>query len=164
MGAAQPEPGDLDAPEEAFSLDAALAAEEELEGTEFMNPQQLRNASVRIGEGTDEALDIRLSLEGDAVNVDFRTDNAEVRAGLQHNAGTSLNDLMQRGGVQLGGVSIGGQSQQPGGQSGNPESDTPRVGGASLRKPLAEGQGGEAGGRPPAARRGDGGPALDVFA
>jgi len=167
-GAALPEPGEVDAPEEAFSLDAALAAEEELEGTEFLTPQQLRHASVRVGEGTDEAIDIRLSMEGDAVNVAFRTDNAEVRAGLQHNAGAALSELMQRGGVQLGGVSVGAQSQQSHGQTGNPESTPARVGGSTGRNPsgqrMAGAQSADGSPRAPLARRSDGGPALDVFA
>ncbi|AOW12219.1 hypothetical protein LPB72_14725 [Hydrogenophaga crassostreae] len=167
-GAAVPETGDLDAPDEPFSLDAALAAEEEPEGTEFMTPQQLRHASVRIGEGTDEAIDIRLSMEGDAVNVAFRTDNAEVRAGLQHNAGVSLSELMQRGGIQLGGVSVGAQSQESRGQTGNPESSPTRVGASTGRNPsgqrTAGAQGTDSSPKAPVARRSDGGPALDVFA
>ena len=167
-GTAPPEAADAEAPEEAFSLDAALAAEEELDGTAFLSPNQLRQANVRVGEGTDEAIDIRLSLEGEAVNVEFRTDNAEVRAGLQHNAGASLSDLMQRGGIQLGGVSVGGQSPQSRGQSGQGESAPPRVGPAGGRsQPRArvdETAGPQTRAHMPAARRSDGGPALDIFA
>ena len=159
---------DPEATEEAFSLDAALASEEELDGQAFLSPNQLRHANVRVGQGTDEAIDIRLSLEGDAVNVDFRTDNAEVRAGLQSNAGETLSDLMQRGGVQLGGVSVGAQSQQPGGQPGSPNGAPSRVGAsngrgaASVNAPHTPGD--ELRPRNPVARRSDGGPALDLFA
>ena len=167
-GSSLPEATDAEAPEEVFSLDAALSAEEELDGTAFLSPNQLRHASVRVGEGTDEAIDIRLSLEGDAVNVDFRTDNAEVRAGLQHHAGASLSDLMQRGGIQLGGVSVGAQSQQQRGQSGQADSAPSRVGASSGRSiPGTRGDettGPETRPRAPAARRSDGGPGLDIFA
>ena len=168
-GTSLPETVDTETPEEAFSLDAALSAEEELDGTTFLSPNQLRHANVRVGEGTDEAIDIRLSLEGDAVNVDFRTDNAEVRAGLQHNAGASLSELMQRGGVQLGGVSVGTQSQQSQGQSGQADSAPPRVGASSGRN-LSGTRGDEDTARmenrprAAAARRSDGGPGLDIFA
>jgi flagellar hook-length control protein FliK len=159
---------ELDAPEEAFSLDAALEAEEELDGNAFLSPNQLRHASVRVGEGTDEAIDIRLSLEGDAVNVDFRTDNAEVRAGLQHNAGGTLSDLMQRGGVQLGGVSVGAQSQQSGGQSGSSGGAPARVGASSGRHASSANTTHAPGDmlrpRNPASLRSDGGPSLDLFA
>lgn len=168
-GISLPETVDTETPEEAFSLDAALSAEEELDGTTFLSPNQLRHANVRVGEGTDEAIDIRLSLEGEAVNVDFRTDNAEVRAGLQHNAGATLSELMQRGGVQLGGVSVGAQSQQPQGQSGQADSAAPRVGASSGRH-LSGTRGDEDTAslenrpRAAAARRSDGGPGLDIFA
>ncbi|HEY9095743.1 MAG TPA: flagellar hook-length control protein FliK, partial [Hydrogenophaga sp.] len=167
-GANTPEASDLEAPEEAFSLDAALASEEELDGNAFLSPQQLRHANVRVGEGTDEAIDIRLSLEGDAVNVDFRTDNAEVRAGLQHNAGGALSDLMQRGGVQLGGVSVGAQSQQSGNQSGSNQGAPSRVGATTGRSATSAGTTNALGDglrpRNPATHRSDGGPALDLFA
>ncbi|MEZ5704100.1 MAG: flagellar hook-length control protein FliK [Burkholderiaceae bacterium] len=159
---------DPEAAEEAFSLDAALASEEELDGQAFLSPNQLRHANVRVGEGTDEAIDIRLSLEGDAVNVDFRTDNADVRAGLQSNAGDALSDLMQRGGVQLGGVSVGAQSQQPGGQPGNPSGAPTRVGAANGRSATSANAthtpGDELRPRNPTTRRSDGGPSLDLFA
>ena len=167
-GNSLPEALDAEAPEEVFSLDEALSAEEELDGTAFLSPNQLRHANVRVGEGTDEAIDIRLSLEGDAVNVDFRTDNAEVRAGLQHNAGASLSDLMQRGGIQLGGVSVGAQSQQSRGQSGQADSAPTRVGASSGRSlPGTRGDdtpGLETRSRTPASRRSDGGTGLDIFA
>lgn len=167
-GAMAPEAAEADAPDDAFSLDAALAPSEDPEGAEFMNPHQLRHASVRVGEGTDEAIDIRLSLEGDAVHVDFRTDNAEVRAGLQHNAGGSLSDLMQRGGIQLGGVSVGAQSHSSREQAGQGQSGTRQIGGSGARGPsgarVGGGQDADMRPRAPLARRADGGPSLDVFA
>jgi flagellar hook-length control protein FliK len=167
-GNSLPEAMDAEAPEEVFSLDEALSTEEALDSTAFLSPNQLRHANVRVGEGTDEAIDIRLSLEGDAVNVDFRTDNAEVRAGLQHNAGASLSDLMQRGGIQLGGVSVGAQSQQSRGQSGHADSAPSRVGASSGRS-LSGTRGDDTPGletrpRAPASPRSDGGPGLDIFA
>lgn len=158
---------DSDAPDQAFSLEAELSPEEELDPNAFLSPDRLRHASVRVGEGTAEAIDIRLSLEGDEVNVNFRTDNAEVRAGLQSQAGGSLSELMQRSGLQLGGVSVGSQSQQSAGQSGqsgqssdgsHPQGRNPATNGGDRRQETS----GSA--RAPIARRADGGPALDVFA
>jgi flagellar hook-length control protein FliK len=169
-GTSTSEAYDLDAPDQAFSLEAELSPEEELDPNAFLSPDQLRYANVRVGGGTEEAIDIRLSLEGDAVNVNFRTDNAEVRAGLQHNAGGPLSDLMQRSGLQLGGVSVGAQSQQPSGQSGQSghpsgqsnSSGSPgrsNISGSSDRSQAPSGLE-----RAPVTRRADGGPALDVFA
>ncbi|MBS3998574.1 MAG: flagellar hook-length control protein FliK, partial [Hydrogenophaga sp.] len=62
----------------------------------------------------DEAIDIRLSLAGQAVQVDFLTDSAEVRTSLQQHAGEALAHLLQRSGMQLGGVSVGAQGQGSG--------------------------------------------------
>jgi flagellar hook-length control protein FliK len=164
------EANELEAPSEAFSLDAALSPDEELDPNDFLSLGQLRHANVRVGEGTDEAIDIRLSLAGDAVNVSFLTDNADVRAGLQQNAGGSLSDLMQRSGLQLNGVSVGGQSQQPSGQSPQGRSgQAPGQGGVngiSARNGVSrsDGHAGDPALRPATARRTDGGTGLDVFA
>ena len=74
-----------------------------------------------MGEGTEDAIDIQLSLAGQEVRVDFRTDNAEARASLAQDASGSLGELLQRSGIQLGSVSVGAQSQQHGGNGRAPE-------------------------------------------
>lgn len=164
---------DVDAPEQAFSLDGDLLPDDPLDPNDQLNPQQLRYASVRVGEGTDEAIDIRLSMDGDAVNVNFRTDNAEVRAGLQHNAGNALSDLMQRSGLQLSGVSVDTSSQQGSGpghfapSSGHPSGQSQSHGPQGRGSATAGGDRSASRSAPeraPITRRADGGPALDVFA
>lgn len=120
--------------------------------------QHLRHASLRVGDGGADAIDIQLQVKGQEVQVAFQTDNAEARSHLRENAGASLTDLMQRSGIQLGGVSVGSQGQAP--------SDTPR-------QPRSTGQRTEALGRtdvtpqassPLAQPRTDGSRPLDVFA
>jgi flagellar hook-length control protein FliK len=74
--------------------------------------QHLRHASLRVdGEGSEQAIDIQLSMKGQEVQVAFNTDNAEARASLRENAGESLADLLNKSGIQLGGVSVGAQGQ-----------------------------------------------------
>jgi hypothetical protein len=108
LGAEGPERG---ASENEFELMPENPGEE-LEPEAFaMSPQQLRHASLRVGEGSEEAIDIQLALRGEQLNVDFRTDNADARASLQNNASASLSELLERGGIQLGHVSVGAQSQ-----------------------------------------------------
>lgn len=91
------------------------------------NTHGLRHASLRVGEKGEEAIDIRLSMAGDALNVDFRTDHADIRSSLQQHAGDSLSDMLQRSGIQLGDVSVGaqhpgqGQGQHPSGQPAAPD-------------------------------------------
>lgn len=79
--------------------------------------QHLRHASLRVGgEAGEQAIDIQLSMKGQEVQVEFKTDSAEARASLRENAGESLAELLGKSGIQLGGVSVGSQGQ-PGSRS-----------------------------------------------
>ncbi|UJW81312.1 flagellar hook-length control protein FliK [Hydrogenophaga sp. SL48] len=114
--------GDSDTSTDSHGFDEALTdqdAEEALGA--WSSPTTLRQASLRVGDGGEEAIDIQLSMSGQELNVAFRTDNAEARAELRENAGESLADLLQRSGIQLGDVSVGAQGQHPGrGDPGEP--------------------------------------------
>lgn len=96
--------------EEALA-EAEARAEERLD--RFTSPQ-LRQASLRVGEDGQDAIDVQLSLNGQELHLNFRTDNAEARAELSQNAESSLADLLQRGGLQLGDVQVGAQNGQAG--------------------------------------------------
>lgn len=144
-GSGQPgQSGEQASPELAeFHLEEADAsapfetlAEEDAAGLGAWNPQNLRQASLRVGEGSEEAIDIRLSLAGEELNVDFRSDNAETRASLQQSAGAQLSDLLARSGIQLGGVSVGAQ-QQGQGQPGQPGEPGSQAGTRGPRAPAA---------------------------
>ncbi|MBW8315107.1 MAG: flagellar hook-length control protein FliK [Hydrogenophaga sp.] len=121
---ASPEGAEYPLEEADASAPFETLAEEDAAGLGAWNPQNLRQASLRVGEGSEEAIDIRLSLAGEELNVDFRSDNAETRASLQQSAGAQLSDLLARSGIQLGGVSVGAQQQGQGqpGQPGEPGS------------------------------------------
>jgi hypothetical protein len=73
--------------------------------------QNLRHASLRVGQGGQDAIDIQLSVKGQEVQVDFRTDNADAQASLKHSADESLAEMLQRSGIHLAGVSVGAQGQ-----------------------------------------------------
>ncbi len=105
------EGAELDTSENEFELMPENPGEELVPEAFSMSPHQLRHASLRVGEGSEEAIDIQLALRGEQLNVDFRTDNADARASLQNNASGSLSELLERGGIQLGNVSVGAQSQ-----------------------------------------------------
>ncbi|QHE77672.1 flagellar hook-length control protein FliK [Hydrogenophaga sp. PBL-H3] len=123
--------------------------------------QHLRHASLRVGgEAGEQAIDIQLSMKGQEVQVEFKTDSAEARASLRENAGESLGDLLGRSGIQLGGVSVGAQGQ-PGARS---EAGSARQNGvrgvaqainASSATPARQAQ---------TSPRADGSQPLDVFA
>jgi flagellar hook-length control protein FliK len=106
-----PSDGDADDGEPPFDEDWAQA-QENLDA--FASPT-LRQASLRVGEAGEDAIDIQLSLTGQELNLGFRTDNADARAALARHAEGGLSELLQRGGIQLGDVSVGSQSGQSAG-------------------------------------------------
>ena len=120
----------------------------------------LRQASLRVGEEGEDAIDIQLSMTGQDLNVAFRTDSADARAELKQNAGESLADLLQRSGIQLGDVSVGSQNPQQ--QRGEPDP------GQTARQASNAARGDTASDAPPAAAplprpRSDGSRPLDLF-
>lgn len=79
--------------------------------------QNLRQASLRVGQ-EGEAIDIQLSVKGQEVQVDFRTDDAQARQTLENSADGTLAELLQRSGIQLAGVSVGAHGQPGQGRPG----------------------------------------------
>jgi flagellar hook-length control protein FliK len=129
---------------------AALPPDAEPTSVSHWSTQHLRHASLRVGEGSQDAIDIQLSMDGKELNVDFRTDSAEARATLSQQADQSLGSLLERSGIQLGGVSVGAQHQHgqpprpapqanptPSGQSGSAQDSGPQASGAAPRGQLA---------------------------
>jgi hypothetical protein len=106
----------------------AFEASSEAEGQQISHwgTQNLRHASLRVGQGGEDAIDIQLSVKGQEVQVDFRTDNADARASLENSADESLAELLQRSGIQLAGVSVGTQGQGSGPRSSPGESGAAR--------------------------------------
>lgn len=110
-----PSPTDLLANGEA-------ALEPEPEQISHWSTQNLRHAHLRLGEGALDRVDIRLSMQGQDLSVDFRTDNADIRQSLAQQANQSLASLLERSGIALADVSVGAQQQrQPQGQGGEPQ-------------------------------------------
>ncbi len=98
------------------------ALEPEPEQISHWSAQNLRHAHLRLGEGVLDSLDIRLSMQGQDLSVDFRTDNADIRQSLAQQANQSLASLLERSGIALADVSVGAQQQrQPQGQGGEPQ-------------------------------------------
>lgn len=134
--------------------------EAELETPGHLGAHQLRHATLRVGEGSAEAIDVQLSISGQEVRVDFRTDSAEARQGLQQSAAPALGELLERSGMQLGGVSVGGQGLASGGGQGS-DADAQR------RQPECGAQVAEStepAATAPTRPRTDGSRPLDVFA
>ncbi len=74
--------------------------------------QNVRRASIKLDIGTDQPLQVEVTLDGDKAQLDFRTNDAAARAALQYNAEPVLNDLLARSGLGLAGLSVGAQPHQ----------------------------------------------------
>jgi hypothetical protein len=87
--------------------------------------QHLRHAHLRLGDSALDSVDIRLSMQGQELSVDFRTDNADIRQSLAQQANQSLAVLLERSGIALADVSVGAQQQQrqSAGQNSEPQRD-----------------------------------------
>jgi flagellar hook-length control protein FliK len=133
-------------------------AQEKLDA--FASPS-LRQASLRVGEAGEDAIDIQLSLNGQELSLGFRTDNADARAALARHADGSLSELLQRGGIQLGDVSVGSQN----GQSAGSHSQQAQVRSQPSAAPGQRGSSSDADAMPSAALqpRRDGNRPLDMF-
>lgn len=114
--AQEPTPADLLAGTEA-------APEPEPAQVSHWSTQHLRHAHLRLGEGGLDSVDIRLSMQGQDLSVDFRTDNADIRQSLAQQANQSLAALLERSGIALADVSVGAQQQQHQGQGGASQRD-----------------------------------------
>lgn len=122
----------------------------------------VRHASLRVGGEGDDAIDIRLQMQGQEVQVGFATDDAQTRELLREQAPQVLGELLGRSGVELGGVSVGAQGQ-PGQHTG---SGSPAERSAGIERAGRSGRT-EAAATPalqPLQPRTDGNRPLDVFA
>lgn len=101
---------------QAAASDTLAARQAEDDTAVAWNAQQLRQASLRLGEAGEQALDIQLNLQGQELQVNFRTDDEQTRAQLAQDAAT-LGEWLQRSGIELGSVSVGAQGDASGQQA-----------------------------------------------
>jgi hypothetical protein len=141
--------------------EAAAQAAAEADDSASWGVQHLRHASVRLGEPGEQAIDIQLSMAGQEVRVEFRTDDAQTRASLAQDGGAALGELLQRSGIDLGGVSVGAQAQQHGQDQ---PARTPQGQNAQAAQRNREAEAATtASAVPPARPRADGSRPLDLF-
>lgn len=146
---------------EAAASDSAAARQAEDDTAVAWNAQQLRQASLRLGEAGEQALDIQLNLQGQELQVNFRTDDEQTRAQLAQDAAT-LGEWLQRSGIELGSVSVGAQGDASGQQAHG--QGTNRGQQASRSEATRSTDGGAEPAPPPVQRpRTDGNRPLDLF-
>lgn len=126
-------------------------------------------ASLRVGEEGEDAIDIQVRLAGQDVMVDLRTDNPELRANLAQHAANSLQDMMSRSGIQLTDVNVGSQSAGADAQQQQQQMSQQTQGDSFGRiqtrenSSSADERGTASVGVAPAPKRSDGSSPLDLF-
>jgi flagellar hook-length control protein FliK len=72
--------------------------------------QGVQNAQLKLDGFGDKPVEVSISLKGDEAQIDFRTDQPEIRQILE-GAVAHLKDLLTREGLVLSGVSVGASGQ-----------------------------------------------------
>lgn len=85
---------------------AAAASTVVAETVSYWASQGVQNASLQLDGFGDEPVEVRISVTGDLAQVDFRTDQPEVRLAIE-GAASQLKDMLSSQGMQLAGLSIG---------------------------------------------------------
>jgi hypothetical protein len=88
------------------STSAAAASTVVAETVSYWASQGVQNASLQLDGFGDEPVEVRISVNGDMAQVDFRTNQPEVRQAIE-GAASQLKDMLSSQGMQLAGLSIG---------------------------------------------------------
>jgi len=75
----------------------------------------VRQATLRVGNGWQQAMDVKLSMKNGRAHIEFQTDHEAARSAIAQGGSEVLRELLAQSGIALGEVSIGAQA---GGGSG----------------------------------------------
>lgn len=93
----------------ASSLESVVA-----DTVSYWVTQGVKNAALKLDGFGEHPLEVNISMQGGETQIDFRTDQPEIRQILE-SAMTHLKDLLKSEGVMLSGVSVGASGQNGGG-------------------------------------------------
>ena len=104
---------------EVAAASAVVAEGQVAETVSYWASQGIQSAELTLDGLGDEPVEVRISVEGDQAQIDFRSNQPEVRQALEA-ASAQLKALLSGEGLQLSGMSVGtssrGASQGEGGQ------------------------------------------------
>ncbi len=104
---------------EVVAASAVVPEGQVAETVSYWASQGVQSAELTLDGFGDEPVEVRISVEGDQAQVDFRSNQPEVRQALE-GASAQLKALLSGEGLQLTGMSVGtssrGASQGEGGQ------------------------------------------------
>jgi len=92
-----------------YAIEASAAAVPDTaiaETVSYWVTQGIQSAELTLDGFGDDPVAVSISLNGDQAQIEFRTDQADVRQALE-SATTELRDLLSGEGLQLAGVSVG---------------------------------------------------------
>lgn len=78
----------------------------------------VRQATLRVGNGWQQSMDVKLSLKNGQAHIEFQTDHEAARSAIADGGAEVLRDLLAQSGIDLGQVSIGAQAS---GGGANPQ-------------------------------------------
>lgn len=98
--------------------------------------QGVKHAALKLDGFGELPLEVSISMQGGEAQIDFRTDQPEIRQILE-GAMTHLTDLLKSEGVVLSGVSVGASGQNSGGRQDERNRSGARQGTVVTTKPLS---------------------------
>lgn len=127
------EPTDASTPDTA-SADTPPGDAAETTEVQHWGDGALRHASLRVGDGDEASIDIRLRVQGQEVQLDFRTDDAQAREQLMQDAAAALGERLAQAGIDLGQVSVGSHGGSAAGGQGFARDERPTAARAEGRR------------------------------
>ena len=103
---------------EVTAASAVVPDTQVAETVSYWASQGVQNAELTLDGLGNEPVEVRISVNGDQTQVDFRSNQADVRQALE-NASAQLKTMLSGEGLQLTGMSVGTS-----GQGGNAQSDS----------------------------------------
>lgn len=91
----------------------------------------VRQATLRVGNGWQQPMDVKLSMKNGRAHIEFQTDHEAARSAIAQGGSEVLRELLAQSGIALGEVSIGAQAGGGGGTSADPHHSTHTSGNGS---------------------------------
>lgn len=87
----------------------------------------VRQATLRVGNGWQQAMDVKLSMKNGQAEIEFLTDHEAARSAIAEGGTEVLRELLAQSGIDLGQVSVGAQTTGSGADDPQGQAGTTRV-------------------------------------
>lgn len=97
----------------------------------------VRQATLRVGNGWQQAMDVKLTMKNGQAEIEFLTDHEAARSAIAEGGTEVLRELLAQSGIDLGQVSIGAQTTGGGSDQTPGQAATTRLRNAASEAPAA---------------------------